>query len=166
MLISEDYRALNAQLHETPEYGMSGAKWAETVLAWCRRFDTRDVLDYGAGKRTLEKALGFQIKNYDPAIPELSLSPVPTDLVVCGDVLEHIEPECIDDVLADIRRCTKRWALLVIATRPAKKILADGRNAHLIQKPAEWWRETLERYFVIENFQATALECVAMVRPC
>lgn len=165
MLISDSYKTLNAKLHDSPEYGTSGAKWAETILIWSRRFDTRDILDYGAGKRTLEKALGFTIKNYDPAISEISEKPSPSDLVVCGDVLEHIEPECLEEVFKDILRCTKHWALLVIATRPAKRILPDGRNAHLIQEDAAWWLEKIEKHFTVENFQFAQHECVAMVRP-
>jgi 2-polyprenyl-3-methyl-5-hydroxy-6-metoxy-1,4-benzoquinol methylase len=109
----------------------------------CDEYGTKDVLDYGCGKRTLETALGFEIANYDPCIPGLDSPPKAHDIVVCTDVLEHIEPECLDAVLSDIRRCTKRVAFLLIATRPAKKFLADGRNAHLIQKDEKWWSERL-----------------------
>jgi S-adenosylmethionine:diacylglycerol 3-amino-3-carboxypropyl transferase len=71
--------------------------------------------------------------------------PEPHDIVVCTDVLEHIEPDCLDDVLADIRRCTKKAALLVVATRPAMKTLSDGRNAHLIQEDFKWWEPHIEK---------------------
>jgi 2-polyprenyl-3-methyl-5-hydroxy-6-metoxy-1,4-benzoquinol methylase len=70
----------------------------------------------------------------------MDAAPEPHDIVACTDVLEHIEPDCLDDVLKDIRRCTKKVAFLLIATRPAIKVLADGRNAHLIQQPYTWWR--------------------------
>jgi hypothetical protein len=38
-------------------------------------------------------------------------------------------------------------AYIVIATRPAKNILPDGRNPHLIIEGKEWWREKLSKYF-------------------
>ena len=76
-------------------YGSSGHKWADLV----RSFNTKDILDYGCGKRTLEKKLGFEIQNYDPAIPAHEAQPKPAELVFCGDVLEHIEPEKLDAVL-------------------------------------------------------------------
>lgn len=119
----------------------------------CEAAQTTDILDYGCGKRTLEEALGFPIANYDPAIPGLDEAPQPADIVSCTDVLEHIEPDCLPAVLSDIRRVTKRAVFLTIATRPAKKFLADGRNAHLIQQPARWWVEQLwEAGFRIRQF--------------
>ena len=66
MLLSESYRALNTQLHEDPTYGVSGERWSKYVLSICEAQKTFDVLDYGSGKKTLETALGFPIKNYDP----------------------------------------------------------------------------------------------------
>jgi hypothetical protein len=40
----------------------------------------------------------------------------------------------------------RRGAYLVIATRPARELLPDGRNAHLIIQPPEWWVEQLKKY--------------------
>lgn len=143
-MISEAYRDMNAQLHaEKATYGASGHRWAHIV----HDYGTHDVLDYGCGKGTLGQALGFPIKQYDPAIPEHSVRPIPAELVMCTDVLEHIEPEHIDAVLDDIRRCAKRWAFLVVATRPAKKVLPDGRNAHLLVQPPEWWEAKIAKRF-------------------
>lgn len=154
MLITESYRSLNARLHsERPDYGTSGQRYARIVLDLCRRLDTRDILDYGCGKRTLESALGFPIHNYDPCIQGLEKPPEAHDIVVCTDVLEHIEPECLDGVLADLYRCTRKRAFLLVATIPAVKFLADGRNAHLIQEEYEWWRDRLlSAGFVIEDY--------------
>ena len=139
MLLTESYRELNKKLHEDPVYGTSGHMLAKEVTAACRAYQTLDVLDYGCGKRGLEKALGFPIQNYDPCISGLDAPPHPADLVACGDVLEHVEPECIDAVLADIFRLTGKCALLHIASLPARKSLPDGRNAHLIQEGPQWW---------------------------
>jgi hypothetical protein len=105
-----------------------------------------DVLDYGCGKGNL--GIG---RKYDPAIPEYAKDPDPADLVVCTDVLEHIEPECLEDVLKHIQSKCRKKAFFVISTRPAKKILPDGRNAHLIIQPSGWWVSTLSRYFSIES---------------
>jgi hypothetical protein len=99
---------------------------------------TTDVLDYGCGKQTLKALLPYVV-GYDPCIPGLDDPPSPADLVVCTDVLEHIEPTCLAAVLDDLQRVTGSALFATIATGPAKKFLADGRNAHLIQKPIEWW---------------------------
>lgn len=139
MLITEEYRELNARLHRTNEhYGTSGQKYAAAVAELMKEHGP-DVLDYGCGKRTLQQALNLPIRNYDPALPEYSAKPEPADIVACTDVLEHIEPACLDEMLRDLRRCTKKVAFVTIATGPAKKFLADGRNAHLIQQGSRWW---------------------------
>lgn len=151
-LISESYRAQNVLLHENPSYGVSGHKYAEMVASMALRLGTRDILDYGCGKRTLEKALGFPIKNYDPCIADLDAGPLDADLVVCGDVLEHVEPDYLDNVLDDLQRLTKRAALLVVDTMPAQKTLPDGRNAHLIQEGPEWWLPKIMARFEVESF--------------
>ena len=149
MLITKEYRELNRQLHDDrPSYGAAGHKWAFMVSALCRSLKTHDVLDYGAGKGTLSKALGFDISEYDPCLPEISLLPKPADIVVCTDVLEHIEPDCLEYVLRHIHILTKRRALLVISTRPAHKNLPDGRNAHLLVYGREWWLEKLNPLFL------------------
>ena len=147
MLISEEYRALNKKLHAVGNYGVIGGRLAPLVMKLCGQVSSTDILDYGCGQRMLEKALGFEIVNYDPAIEGLDATPEPAQLVVCGDVLEHIEPEFLNDVLDDLKRVTQRMGLFVINTAPAAKTLADGRNAHLIQEGWDWWSpKILERF--------------------
>ena len=144
-LISDEYRALNSALHDSNErYGAGGHRWARLVKHLVERHRLADVLDYGCGKQTLKKALpGIKVHGYDPAFKELAATPQPADLVVCGDVLEHVEPEKLDAVLDDLARCTRRFAFLVVATRPARKVLSDGRNAHLSQMPGSRWLERI-----------------------
>jgi hypothetical protein len=151
-LISESYRQQNKQLHEVGNYGISGHRHAQTVASLANQMGTRDILDYGCGRQTLQAALGYSIHNYDPCLPGFDSEPVPAALVVCGDVLEHIEPEYLDNVLDDIQRVTLNMAYLVIATRPAKKILPDGRNAHLIQEGFGWWAQRLADRFRVLSF--------------
>ncbi len=141
MLISPEYLALQRQLHETYQsYGTSGAKYAD-IVRQVSKWGRLSILDYGCGRCTLAKALGpaYRVTNYDPCIPGLDKSPEPHDIVACIDVLEHIEPKCLEDVLGDLRRVIKKAGFFLMANRPAQKVLADGRNAHLIQKGPEWW---------------------------
>lgn len=165
MLISDYYRNQNAQLHESiPGYGESSAKWAPTVQQIADGLNTRDILDYGCGKRKLEEALGYPIKNYDPAIPGLDARPERADVVVCSDVLEHIEPECLDDVLNDLQRVTRKAGFFVISTRKAEKKLPDGRNAHLIVKPYQWWLPKLWDRFSILQYNKCIGEFFVIVK--
>lgn len=166
MLISETYRQLNTDLHRTNDnYGANGHRYARYVQDIVQQTGAQTVLDYGCGKGTLAHALPhLLIRNYDPALPQWSDPPEPADLVVCGDVLEHIEPECLDGVLDDLKRVTRKAALLVVATRPAKKTLADGRNAHLIQEPSRWWLGKILSRFDLWMFQKTDGEFSCVVK--
>lgn len=140
MLITEEYKKLNKTMHdEKPAYGTSGIKWADSVINMADRINSQDVLDYGCGKSTLANNLPFDINEYDPCIPGKDDAPEPADIVVCTDVLEHIEPESLDAVLNDLHRLTKKVCLLTIHNGPAQKTLPDGRNAHLIQEDERFW---------------------------
>lgn len=154
-LISKYYLQLQSTLHsENPAYGSSGhlhAGWITRTM--CKYGGTR-VLDYGCGKQTLKASLPkpYEYIPYDPAFLGIHTPPPQADLVAALDVMEHIEPECLEDVLKDIRRAAQLCALMVISTRPASKIMADGRNAHLIQQPPIWWFMRVDPYFDIQNF--------------
>jgi hypothetical protein len=144
-LISEEYRRMQSELHRNPQYGVAGGQYASLVADVMQRAGTRELLDYGAGKGSLGRALNgmfdepFVIHHYDPAVAEWSAPPKPCRFVACIDVLEHIEPSLIDNVLDDLRRVVVGVGLFTVDTRPAQKVLSDGRNAHLIQQPARWW---------------------------
>jgi hypothetical protein len=56
-------------------------------------------------------------------------------------------------VIADLASITRKLGFISIATGPAIKVLADGRNAHLIQKPSSWWLPKLCEYFEIVHLQ-------------
>lgn len=153
MLITEEYRKLNEQMHaEKKEYGTSGVRLAAYVKNVAEKLGTQDILDYGCGKGTLAANLPFDIHQYDPCIPEYSKAPEPADIVICSDVLEHIEPDCLVDVLDDLYRVTKQSILLVIHHGPAKKHLPDGRNAHLIQEDEQFWLTLIMQRFIVRMF--------------
>jgi 2-polyprenyl-3-methyl-5-hydroxy-6-metoxy-1,4-benzoquinol methylase len=164
MLISEDYKAQNKELHKNPGFGVSSAKWVNEVRGVCATYGVQAVLDYGCGKGLLKQTLGWaNIQEYDPAIEGKDASPSPAELVVCTDVLEHIEPDCLDSVLDDLKRCVKRVGFFTIATRPAKKTLPDGRNAHLIQESHAWWLPKLTDRFVLRTFHNLGGEFIVVV---
>lgn len=165
-VITDDYRKQNSLLHQqNAAYGVSGHKRVPQVLQFCAELRTQSVLDYGCGKSTLAKALPFPIAEYDPAIPGKDTVPEPQDFVICSDVLEHVEPDCVDAVLADLHRVTKRLAYLVPHTGASIKTLPDGRNTHLTQKPAEWWADNITQYFDIVNHWMWHQEAHFIVTP-
>lgn len=160
MLITEDYRKLNAQMHdECEEFGAQGGRWATDILHMATEFTEKhgiapSILDYGCGKGTLKEALaGLDVHEYDPAIPGKDEKPDAADIVVCGDVLEHIEPDCLQYVLHHLQQVTKHKLFFCIATKPAKKTLPDGTNTHKIIQPAGFWLTALANFFNVDWFK-------------
>jgi hypothetical protein len=163
-LISTTYCSMNRQLHhDNLAYGVGGGKHAPHVLKLAAAIKTTAILDYGCGKGYLAKEIPFPIWEYDPAIPSKAESPRPADLVVCTDVLEHIEPDRLPYVLADLRRCVKQVGYFTIHTGPAQKTLPDGRNTHLIQRGEDWWRKRLCQFFTIGKIIKQGPELLVIV---
>lgn len=163
--ISPEYLEIQRKYHEErPHYGTNSAHCVEAVRRLIADLGAKSVLDYGCGKGGLRAALGDIVREYDPAIPGKDSEPEPAQLLVCTDVLEHIEPEKLDSVLEHIR-CLGDTILLIIATRPATKDLPDGRNAHLLVRDAEWWKKTLETRFDIKQWDVQPLGITALVKP-
>ena len=171
--ITEEYRRLQQELHKNPNYGVASLTFVPLVAKVIRETGAASVSDYGAGKKNLVKGLAdagivlAAYHPYDPAFPEYG-PPTPADLVCCIDVLEHIEPELVDNVIAELASITTRLGFFTIHMGPAGKVLADGRNAHLIQKPSSWWLEKLIRHFDILQLQTHQMMGIGfwvLVRP-
>jgi len=158
MLISEQYKAQITQVHaETPGWGTTGRNFAPLIQRLVQDFQPFNILDYGCGKQTLARSLPqYRIKGYDPGVPGVQDPPEPHELVVCTDVLEHIEPDCLDDVLDDLQRITKKVLFVDVGIVPAIQILPDGRNAHLIVEPARWWTNKLWDRFNLLSITTSA----------
>lgn len=145
-LISPEYAHLNRRLHETNDkYGISGARWAPVVKYLRNRYGLVTVCDYGCGKGYLKPEIDNCIE-YDPAIPGKETPPDKVDLVICVDVLEHIEPDKLDNVLTHIHEISD-MAYLFIALKESNKWLEDGRNTHLIVKSGLWWFAKLREHW-------------------
>ena len=157
--ISEEYRRLQQQLHQNPQYGVASLSFAPLVAQIIRQSGVRSISDYGAGKQNLLKGLatagitGLPYFPYDPAFPEYG-PPRAADLVCCIDVLEHIEPDRLDNVLCELESITDGLGFFSVHLRAAEKTLADGRNAHLIQKPSSWWLRKLVDYFDVLHLES------------
>lgn len=164
-LITEKYRELNQQLHESKhKYGQRGHRHLDKLKLIKGAYDCSTVLDYGCGTATLARHASFTVKNYDPAIPQYSSMPDPADLVVCTDVLEHIECDLLDNVLSHLQDLTLKVGFFVVATRPdTSKTLPDGTNPHKIIESPGWWTTKLSEYFTIESAEGKGGEVEIIV---
>ena len=154
MLISNEYRAQQAQLHKEKDgFGTSADMYADIVQSLINKYKPKNFLDYGAGKQVMRPYVTVPYIPYDPAIEAISKQPPPCDMVMTADVLEHLEMDYLDAVMDDLVRVTKRVGFHVVHTGAAINHLPDGRNAHLIQKPPEWWLPHFINRFNIIRFE-------------
>lgn len=169
MLITDAYRAEQAALHAKGNYGTAALQYGATVAALLRSTGASSLLDYGCGSKrsllqTLELPADVVYEGYDPAIPDFSGDPCPAELVVCIDVLEHIEPGLLDNVLDNLADLCDPLGLFTIHSGPAVKVLSDGRNAHLTQEGPDWWLPRLRERFEVLELSAIANGFAVLVR--
>jgi hypothetical protein len=153
-LVSEEYKKVLQKEHLNTVWGVMAANMIKDLEAFLVKNNATEVLDYGCGSSSFKNSLtlkNIEVYEYDPGIKGKDLKPLPRDYTICIDVLEHIEPDLIDNVLEDLARVTKQKGYFTIAMYPASRILSDGRNAHLIIESSTWWLTKLCKYFNIIN---------------
>lgn len=171
-LITPNYAALLKEKHYgkgRPKWGNTGHKFAADVRVLAKEVGAKTILDYGCGRGTLAKdplVRRFRFYGYDPAVVGKRTLPRAADVVTCIDVLEHVEPKCIDTVLGHIFALTRKACFASICMRIADNWLPDGRNAHLIIQPLDWWlaRFDRHRWSAVEVQAADDEDCVLVAR--
>jgi 2-polyprenyl-3-methyl-5-hydroxy-6-metoxy-1,4-benzoquinol methylase len=164
MLFTPEYADEQRRIHdEQPAYGSRGYYWAYLAAGIAQLEGCKSVLDYGCGKGTIGASFrqsGLNIvTDYDPAIKGKNSPAAPADLVVCVDVMEHIEPDCLKSVLADLARVSRKILFVAISTIPSKRTMSDGRNTHLIVEDSHWWRTRFESVgFSVRRVWGTGLQ--------
>lgn len=178
-LISDEHMRRLRTLYERDErgekkFGRIGYLWAPRVAAYMQELKARSLLDYGCGKSNLALKVSdllprppaYTFTVYDPVTaPSV---PEPADFVTSIDVLEHVELECLDAVLHDIRRCMQKAALITVSLRDRSPKKA---KVHPIVRPRDWWiaKISLEVGRVQEvpilNEEKAESEVALLVRP-
>ncbi len=61
--ISDDYRRMQEQMHENPNYGVASVQYAPVVAKILQQSGATELLDYGAGKGRLGQSLHQRLDN-------------------------------------------------------------------------------------------------------
>lgn len=147
-IINPEYQAQLATMHGQGRF-VRGSKLLKSVKPFLNEYQPLSLLDFGCGQGGLmssiqENFANIKVSGYDPGNAEHDTIPNESfDAVISADVFEHIEPEHLDATLQTINDLMIRCGWFRIACYPAKKILLDGRNAHLIVQSPEWWRSKI-----------------------
>src|SRR6056300_1081978 len=147
-MLSEDYKQQLSKLHKKA-FG-SGRDLHPEVKRLLDSGEVKSLLDFGCGKGLISNTIKEQYPNvtvysYDPITSPIEL-PQKVDMILSSDVIEHIEPEYLDETLDSLFNIATTVQYHLIACSPAKKNLPDGRNAHLIIEKPEWWKNKLNKY--------------------
>lgn len=171
MLITPAYVEEQHKLHEDPCYGAGSHRYADLLRYLMISQSCDSILDYGAGKGTLAAAMlkkGIIVNEYDPGVPGKEQGPQPSDMVACIDVMEHIEPPCLEFVMRDLAHLTLKRLFVDVATKFDKgRTLSDGRNAHMQANDGEWWTDEFKKYGfkVQQTWQTGKRAWIAMLVP-
>lgn len=149
MLISEPYRLEMERRYIDPQYGTWVVAHAPLVSEIVNRLKVSELLDYRCGRahlvRNLDVLHELKIQCYDPSIPGFAGDAIPMQMVACVDVLQDVEPDCIDAVLDDLQRVTGvvgyfSWRY--------------GEEAPRIEQDLAWWLDKIMTRFELHSFQA------------
>lgn len=71
------------------------------------------------------------------------------DVAICSDVMEHIPPQKINDVLESISKIKCNYFFFSISTRPSKILSKENENLHLSVFSNTKWKSIMNNYFKI-----------------
>jgi len=137
--------------------GEALAEYKHNIFNLIKENNIKTILDYGCGKAKFHSILfnnkkipgspmGINITSYDPAVAQFSNKPTGQyDLVLCIDVMEHVQEDKVDEVLKDIFTYSNK-VFLTITCYAATQILTNGKNAHYTVREPNWWKEKLKAY--------------------
>lgn len=150
MKITDVYRKARELQYLDPKDGEEKALHAAMVSQIINRLKVSELLDYWCGRawlvQNLKVAHELKIQCYDPAIPGFSGDAIPMQMVTCIDVLQDVEPECLDAVLDDLQRVTGVVGYFSIR---------QDENSPLIAKDKAWWLDRIMTRFDLQTLQCT-----------
>lgn len=140
-----------------------GLRHLDGAIEWMDPHPRATFTDWGCGTGRVGAELyrrGFDVRlvdiapnAYEGTLPFVvsSLWALPdslgaTDYGFCADVMEHIPPERVDDVLAGIARRTRIACFFQIALFHDHKFTKHGA-LHLSVLPPDWWEARLLAHF-------------------
>lgn len=145
-MISQAYLELLRQHKKAnPSWGGSASHWMGDIQKVIYRHQPATLLDYGCGRAVLRSLLpGINYFGYDPVTSPEGYTKC--DVSLCLDVLEHVEHAYIEKVMEHFFKSFTKGFLIAVDTLPARSMLPDGRNCHILQQPHEWWHAMIARH--------------------
>jgi hypothetical protein len=152
-LVTPYYKDQLLKKHAKQPWGGAGKSWIPLLEKHLDMARVETSLDFGCGRHTYKQAMTelhphIQVTEYDPGVAGYDALPQGEfDLVVCTDVMEHVEKEYTAATLVALRDYTKRVILFNIETNQCSSTLPDGRNTHINLRHVDEWTLLLNAVF-------------------
>ena len=150
MKITDTYRKVRELQYLDPQNDVEVAMHAPMVSEIINRLKVSELLGYWCGRAQLFQKLrvghDLKLQCYDPAIPGFAGEAIPMQMVVCVDVLQDVEPECLDAVLDDLKRVTEVVGYFSIR---------QDEDTPLISKDKAWWLDRIMTRWDLHTLQTT-----------
>ena len=172
-LVSSEYKIVLNDTHKLTKNKWGGGHSIDKLPKYeslLKSLEVKSILDYGCANGKFKVYMNkhkpqYTIYEYDPGIRGKDTLPDPADFVVCCDVMEHVEPELLDNVMQHLKSLVRKAGFFNISTKEAITILSDGSNAHKIVKNGDWWVELFSKYFDVTDVQGSRIETNFRVYP-
>ena len=149
--------------YDNYRHSSPGERVVDQFVEVVQPLDGAQIIDFGCG--TGRASLALRAKGYNPLLVDFADNcrdqeailmpflewdisqriPLKAMYGFCADVMEHIPPGQVDNVLGNILECCEIGAFFKIATcDDVHGHLFAGRPLHLSIHPLSWWAERLE----------------------
>lgn len=150
-MISLAYKQQIQDYHSDKQWGGAVTGKVFDIECVASDNDCSSILDFGCGYGAFKQKCNpnkFTVSEYDPGIQGKDTLPTEVfDMVVCVDVMEHVEPQHIDQTLDWIREHTSKVSYFGICCIPSMGEFDDGTNLHkTVRSPDYWLGKLASRY--------------------
>lgn len=171
------------RIWERPEYRRISPGMMEAERAFVSLYmqPGQTLIDFGAGTgrataffrdRGLEVlAVDFAENALETSVPYVNaclwdMPELSAEIGYCCDVMEHIPPQKVGEVLAGIRARISGAVYFRIATRSDRMGSLIGSRLHLTVQSGEWWRRQIEAHWrIVDVVENNGRDLVAIARP-
>lgn len=172
-LVSSEYKIVLTDTHRITENKWGGGHSVDKLPKYeslLKSLDVKTILDYGCANGKFKVYMDkhkpqYTVYEYDPGIRGKDQLSDPADFLVCCDVMEHVEPDLLSNVMNHLQGLVLKGGFFNISTKEAITLLSDGTNAHKIVEGSDWWVDVFKEYFVVEDVEVTRIETNFKVFP-
>lgn len=164
-----DYNKIYGELFNGNHYNshLNSEPRFQYVYEFLINNDIKSIGDFGSGRGNLIELIlnhnssynlhSYDLKKFhtfDVPFAEINLcdlkvktTDIKYDLITCLDVMEHLNKECVDNVL-EFYSMNSTYTILTIANHSD---IQNDVELHIIQENLDYWIPLIEKYFTVIN---------------